>query len=74
MKSKESEEMDVSNIDLSNEDFNEYKKINFEFQKKESRVNMRIPDQLLARIKQKAKLKGMPYTRYIREVLEKSLG
>lgn len=34
---------------------------------------MRIPEALLDALKEKAKAKGIPYTRYVRQVLEKSV-
>jgi predicted DNA binding CopG/RHH family protein len=34
---------------------------------------MRVPESLLDALKAKAKAKGIPYTRYVRQVLEKSV-
>lgn len=69
---KEAEDF-VDQVDLSTYDFSSFEKVNFEFQKKEARVNMRMPVQLLAKIKEMAKSKGIPYTRFIREVLEQKV-
>ena len=36
-------------------------------------INMRIPEALLDAFKEKAKAKSIPYTRYVRQVFEKSV-
>jgi predicted DNA binding CopG/RHH family protein len=66
---KEAEDF-VENADLTEFDLSGFKPVKFEFSKKTSTLNMRISDALLAKIKETAAKKGMPYTRYIREVLE----
>ncbi len=45
----------------------------FEFAPKSERVNMRLPAALLAAVKAKAKARGLPYQRFIREVLENAV-
>lgn len=50
------------------------KPIRFEFEKKEARVNMRIPDSLLAAVKTRAGERGIPYQRFIREALDREVG
>ena len=47
--------------------------MHFEFAKKDERVNMRLPADLLAAVKAKAKARGLPYQRFIREVLERAV-
>ena len=42
----------------------------FEFEKNEKQINMRLPAPLLAAMKAKAKERGIPYTRLVREALE----
>ncbi len=42
----------------------------FELEKKAARVNMRLPEPLLAAVKARAKARGIPYQRLIREALE----
>ena len=59
--------------DLSDLDFSKFKRMHFEFEKKEAQVNMRIPESLLKQVKQKAKANGMPYTRYIRMLMERDV-
>jgi len=56
--------------DLSDLDFSQFKLVHFEFQAKAARLNMRLPVLLLDAVKARAKARGVPYTRYIREVLE----
>lgn len=59
--------------DLSNLDFSQFKSTRFEFEKKEEQINMRVPKQLLAAVKARAKARGIPYTRFIRETLEQAV-
>ena len=58
--------------DLSDLDFSQFKPVKFEFQRKAARLNMRLPVPLLDAVKAKAKARGVPYTRFIREVLERA--
>ena len=57
--------------DLSDLDFSQFKPARFEFEKKEEQINMRVPKPLLAAVKARAKARGIPYTRFIREALER---
>jgi predicted DNA binding CopG/RHH family protein len=59
--------------DLSNLDFSQFKSARFEFEKKDEQINMRVPKSLLAAVKARAKERGIPYTRLIREPLEKAM-
>ena len=58
--------------DLSDLDFSQIKPVQFEFQAKAARLNMRLPVPLLDAVKTRAKARGVPYTRFIREVLEQA--
>lgn len=60
----------VSQADLSEYDLSGFKPMRFEIEPKAGALNMRLPVSLLEAIKQKAKNKGIPYTRYIRMLLE----
>jgi predicted DNA binding CopG/RHH family protein len=60
--------------DLSDLDFSQFKPARFEFEKKDEQINMRVPKPLLAAVKARAKARGIPYTRFIRETLEQALG
>jgi predicted DNA binding CopG/RHH family protein len=59
--------------DLSNLDFSQFKPARFEFEKKDEQINMRVPKPLLAAVKARAKERGIPYTRLIRETLERAM-
>lgn len=59
--------------DLSPLDFSQFKHAHFEFEKKEEQINMRVPKPLLAAVKARAKARGIPYTRFIRETLERAV-
>ena len=59
--------------DLSDLDFSQFKPANFEFAAKDARVNMRLPQSLVAAIKARASGEGIPYQRYIRRALEQAL-
>ena len=59
--------------DLSNLDFSQFKPARFEFEKKDEQINMRMPKPLLAAVKARAKARGIPYTRLIRETLERAM-
>jgi len=56
--------------DLSDLNFSQFKPVKFEFQPKAARLNMRLPVSLLDAVKARARARGVPYTRFIREVLE----
>ncbi len=69
---REAEEF-LASADLTEFDFSEFQPMNFEFEAKSARINMRVPENLLDRIKQVADDKKIPYTRYIRQLLEAAL-
>ncbi len=69
---KEGEE--VLDQDLSDLDFSQFKPVQFEFQKKNVPVNLRISQAMLTAIKEQAEERGIPYTRFMREMIEKGLG
>jgi predicted DNA binding CopG/RHH family protein len=59
--------------DLSDLDFSQFKPVRFEFERKSAQLNMRIPQSLLDAVKVKANERGIPYTRYIRELMERDV-
>jgi len=59
--------------DLSDLDFSQFKPVKFEFEKKEARLNMRLPAAMMRALKESAKTRGIPYQRFIRETLEQAL-
>ena len=66
---KEAEDF-VRDADLSEYDFSGFKPMKFEFANKTARINMRLPEVLLERIKIIADQRDIPYTRFIRQILE----
>jgi predicted DNA binding CopG/RHH family protein len=63
-----SDEADLSEYDLSS-----FRPMRFELQRKESRLNMRLPDDQLAALKAMARGMGIPYTRLARQFIEAGL-
>ena len=59
--------------DLSDLDWSQFKPSPFEFKPKASQLNMRLPLSLLEAVKTRAKEQGVPYTRYIRQLLEQDI-
>lgn len=60
----------VATADLSQYDLSGFKPMHFEIEPKSAALNMRLPVSLLEAVKAKAKAKGIPYTRYVRMLLE----
>ena len=60
----------VADADLSEYDLSGFKPMRFEIEPKSAALNMRLPASLLAALKAKAKASGVPYTRYVRMLLE----
>ena len=60
----------VDTADLSEYDLSGFRPMHFEFEKKSAQLNMRLPEPLLQAVKDKARERGIPYTRLIREALE----
>ena len=63
----------IAEADLSEYDFSGFRPAQFEFDRKSQQVNLRMSSSLLSRIKERAGERGIPYQRFIREVLERSV-
>jgi predicted DNA binding CopG/RHH family protein len=63
----------VATSDLTKFDLSGGSVMHFEFEEKDSQLNLRIPTSLLNALKSKAKLKNLPYTRYIRMLIERDV-
>jgi len=74
LRSDEEAEAFVATADLTDYDLSQMRLVQFEFQPKSERVNMRLPKPLLDAVKAAARKAGMPYQRYIRQVLEGATG
>jgi predicted DNA binding CopG/RHH family protein len=72
-KTDEEAERFVDEADLSQYDLSGFVSVRFEFQPKAAQLNMRLPKQLLDAVKARAKASGIPYTRYIRQILERDV-
>jgi len=70
LKSDKAAEEFVAHADLTEYDLSTMRRMRFEFQRKDTRVNMRLPEALIEAVKVKAASSGMPYQRFIRQVLE----
>ncbi len=60
----------VETADLSEYELSNFKPMRFEIEPKAAVLNMRLPAALLDAVKAKAKARGIPYTRYVRMLLE----
>jgi len=47
--------------------------VQFEFEAKSAHINMRVPKPLLDAVKERAKVRGIPYTRFIRQLMEREV-
>ena len=73
LRSDEAAETFVAEADLTKYDLSGFKPMHFEIEPKSAALNMRLPVSLLDALKAKAKDKGVPYTRYVRMLLERDL-
>jgi len=69
---KEAEDF-VDKADLTEYDLSGLHPVQFEFEKKSAQLNMRVPQPLLDKVKAKAKARGIPYTHYIRKLMEQEV-
>ena len=63
----------VDEADLSQYDLSGFIRTRFEFEPKAAQLNMRLPSALLEAVKAAAKVRGIPYTRFVRETLEREI-
>ena len=63
----------VATADLSQYDLSGFKPMLFELEPKTAALNMRLPESLLQALKRKAKARGIPYSRYVRMLLEQDV-
>lgn len=68
--SDEEAEHFVDTADLSEYDFSGGRFVQYEFKKKDAALNMKLPADLAQAGKAKAKAMGMPFSRYMRMLLE----
>jgi predicted DNA binding CopG/RHH family protein len=63
----------VAKANLTEYDLSGFKPMRFEIEPKAAALNMRLPRSLLEAVKAKARARGIPYTRYVRIVLENAV-
>lgn len=63
----------VAHADLTEYDLSGMRMVQFEFEPKTERVNMRLPRTLLDAVKARAAKQGIPYQRFIRLTLESAV-
>ena len=63
----------VATADLTEYDLSGFKPMRFEIEPKSAALNMRLPLSLLDAVKAEARALGIPYTRYVRMLLEKAV-
>jgi predicted DNA binding CopG/RHH family protein len=63
----------VETADLTEYDLSDFKPMRFELERKSAQLNMRVPKPLLDAVKKRAKARGIPYTRFVREAMELAL-
>ncbi len=66
----EAAEAFVETADLTEFDWSAAEPVRYEFGKKSAALNMRIPQAMLDAVK----AKGIPFTRYVRMLIEQDLG
>jgi predicted DNA binding CopG/RHH family protein len=73
LRSDKEAERFLETADLSQYDLSGFRPTRFEFEKKTAQVNLRMPESMLKALKERAKKRGIPYQRFIRETLERAL-
>lgn len=63
----------VDTANLAEYDLSGGTPVQFEFEAKTAHVNMRVPQPLLDAVKERARARGIPYTRFIRQLIEREV-
>jgi predicted DNA binding CopG/RHH family protein len=63
----------VDTANLADYDLSGGTPVQFEFEPKSAHINMRVPKPLLDAVKERAKRRGIPYTRFIRQLIEREV-
>jgi predicted DNA binding CopG/RHH family protein len=63
----------VDSANLAEYDLSGGSSVQFEFEPKSAHLNMRVPKSLLDAVKARAKTRGVPYTRFIRQLMEREV-
>jgi len=63
----------VDSADLGEYDLSGFRRVRFEFEKRTAQLNTHVPKPLLEAVKKRARARGIPYTRFVREAMEMAL-
>ncbi|MBS0559075.1 MAG: BrnA antitoxin family protein [Proteobacteria bacterium] len=63
----------VDTANLADYDLSGGVPVQFEFEPKSAHINMRVPKALLDAFKERARVRGIPYTRFIRQLIEREI-
>jgi len=63
----------VDTANLAEYDLSGGTPVQFEFEVKSAHINMRVPLPLLDAVKERARIRGIPYTRFIRQLMEREV-
>jgi predicted DNA binding CopG/RHH family protein len=74
LRSDKAAERFVETADLTDYDLSRMTRVRFEFQPNTERITMRVPAALLKAVRSAARREGIPYQRFIRQVLETAVG
>jgi len=69
----EAAERFVTQADLTRYDLSGFRRVHFEFAPKNARITVRLPEALLEEIRREASARGLPYQRFLRDLLERGL-
>ena len=72
-KTDEEAERFVDEANLADYDLSGFKPMRFEFERKAAQLNMRVPETLLEAVKTRTRQRGIPFTRYIRMLMEQDI-
>jgi predicted DNA binding CopG/RHH family protein len=72
-KSDSEAEKFVETANLSEFDFSELRPVKFELRRKDKSVSLRLPEELLSEVRNRADRAGMPYQRFMRLAIEKAV-
>jgi predicted DNA binding CopG/RHH family protein len=73
LKSDAEAEAFVAGADLTEFDLSKLVPVRFELKRKDKSVNLRLPDDLLTAVRERAQREKIPYQRFIRLALERAL-
>jgi predicted DNA binding CopG/RHH family protein len=71
--SDEEAERFVDTADLSEYDVSDFRPVDFKFAGETAHIELELPQSLLDALKHRAKTRGIPFVRYIRELMERDI-